>query len=621
MDLDPCFRLNSREMENDRHVKNLRMMSENDVIVRMAKLLRDLTTFVTNIQTAAEAKELQRRTELEETQRIRQEWLVNDAKPNEKQLEEISTGWSAVNQKPILLERKKFLDNQQQLCDAVVEQKKKLIKDLQQKGDDRYAKNLRMMSENIDQMIERMQDQIKILTKAYREELAQAQRLHEKEIEILLTEDKAELEQRMAKLLDNEMKRLVERRQKVEEYEEKIHNKMLECTTEISVKEIEYNEEFQVLEQEQQKVKGTKVLMRLKRIIQDEQSKQYKHALANIKTRIHSLQTEMKNLRRIYSTQEECHCLLNKHRRSIEQYENIQKQIKHFVVADARMFEEMWVTTEEEVKPLVEKVLIIDSLVYKQHLDLARQLPLATIKPQKQTASAQPSLKANSEVEEEKLSTEILRGIMELLCDEAGLLMECKLEKLLAPLEKSEQTAVKISWLLSTLDLEDEDLPKLHLSSEFPHVEESEVSATGSTTSELIHPNQVLNALKSFLEQRNREKSAHQHPGFCSLEGRDASEDEAYWKSVYNFISEDWIRLWDAAERTLQQYEVFLTEISEFVLEADYLRLQNTDLRVQLHQLLSSTGPFFYQLVHECLALLSREFERYILTNCEGVDL
>ncbi len=40
-------------------------------------------------------------------------------------------------------------------------------------GDDRYVKDLRKQAEELDLLMERMEDQIKTLTKAYREELAQ----------------------------------------------------------------------------------------------------------------------------------------------------------------------------------------------------------------------------------------------------------------------------------------------------------------------------------------------------------------------------------------------------------------------------------------------------------------
>ena len=40
-----------------------------------------------------------------------------------------------------------------------------------------------------------------------------------------------------------------------------------------------------------------------------------------------------------------------------------------------------------------------------------------------------------------------------------------------------------------------------------------------------------------------------------SVEARDASEDEAYWDSMSNIISEKKLKFWDTAEKALQQYQ------------------------------------------------------------------
>ncbi|KAE8286798.1 Dynein regulatory complex protein 1 [Larimichthys crocea] len=117
------------EKEVSEEIKEEKDKESEKLIVpqRLINLQRDLSALVTNIQTAADAKESTRRTELEETRRLRLEWLENDARSSKEKFEEISKGWSIDNQKLIAQELQEVLNNQQKLCSALVEDKKKLI--------------------------------------------------------------------------------------------------------------------------------------------------------------------------------------------------------------------------------------------------------------------------------------------------------------------------------------------------------------------------------------------------------------------------------------------------------------------------------------------------------------
>ncbi|XP_073348558.1 dynein regulatory complex protein 1 [Pagrus major] len=597
---------------------------------RIIDLQRDLSTLVTNIQTAADGKESMRRTELEEARRLRLERLENDVKSSQERFEEITRGWSIAKQKVIPQELQEDLNNQQELWAVLLEDKKKLINDLQQElkaGDDRYVKDLRKQVEELDLMMERMEDQIKTLTKAYREELAQM-----------------------------EVERLTQRKEKVEEYEATIHNLILETSDKDSIVWTEQNEKFQVLERGLQQMKGASMVAKLKEIKQEDDLSRNKFNLVHMKSRIISLGTDMRNLVDKYRTQEKqftkrSRYLSDDYKRNVQQYECIQKKIKHFAAADVKKFEDMWLMIEAEVKQLVERVLVIESLIYKQHLGLVWERPpmpfmehSGPIQPQKQAwrpdrqaksqsfqtgsqrmtdASVGPQLEAytestdmetykegrvaqsesGAEVEEGKLTTETVKEVMELLCDEAGFLVEEKLLSLLAPLEKEEQTVVKLASLLTSFGIEQEDLPKLAhflIKSKHQQREQTEVrKETDATnlTSELIDPKHVVPALKYFLEQLTRKSSACQHFSFQHVETRDASEDEAYWESMGNVIPEDKLKLWDAAENTLTQYHAVLTEISDLVPETESLEQQNKELRMVLQQyintkLIVKTGRF-----------------------------
>ncbi|GLD71196.1 dynein regulatory complex protein 1 [Lates japonicus] len=561
---------------------------------RITNLQRDLTALVTNIQTAADARESMRRTELEEARKIRLEVLENDVKSSQEKFEEITSGWSMAKEKVIPQELQEALNSQQQLCALLVEDKKKLINDLQLElkvGDERYVKDLRKQAEELDLMMERMEDQIKTLTKAYREELAQFERVYQQESEVSLARDMNEWEREMKGLWDKELERLEERRKKVEEYEAKIHRLMLETIDKHCMVQIDQAARFQVLEREHQQIQGANVIAKLKKIKQRNECDQHSFKLTHMRNRITSLREEMKKIQTRHSNQAKqlkktSQYLSKECNRNIQQYERIQKKMKHFVVADARGSQGM-VGSSDGPGPEGE-----------------------SSEAETHKAGTAARGESNAQMEEEKLPTETLKKMMELLCDEAGFLMEGKILKLLAPLEKEEQTVVKLGSLLCSFGLEQGDVPRLarfllkykeeqreqtegvcgEPGESSDRAEAVETMPTSNLTSDLIHPNHVLPALKSFLKElmRSRESSGRQLASFLQIEARDRSLDEAYWESMGNIISEDKIKLWEAAENKLKQYLMVLTDISELAPETESLRQQNTELRMLLQQSLNS---------------------------------
>ncbi|XP_070782437.1 dynein regulatory complex protein 1 [Enoplosus armatus] len=603
---------------------------------RIVSLQRDLPTSVTNILTAADARELIRRRESEEACRLTLEQLETDEKSLYEKFEEVAARWATSQ------ELQEELKSQRQLCAAIIKDKRKRINDLQQElkvRDDRIVKDLRQQAEELDLIKQRMEDPIKTLIEAYREELAQIERIYLQQCEVLLTKDKTEWAQRMKKLCDKQLERLMQWKKKMEESEAAMCNLMLETTEKHSVTQMEENAKFQVLERELQQRKDEKC----KKTKQIAEIERRKASLSCMKKRTVSLQTEISDLKTECTNQEKQFKKRSQHlsedyKRSIQQYERMQKKIKHFAVADSRRFEEMWLMMEEELKQLVERALFIDSEICR-HLGVPWKRPSMAfmersgpIQPQKQAeqalqcservtdASVGPRLetdtestdmemnkeetavqsKSGVEVEEGKLET--LKKVMELLCDEAGFLLEDKLLNLLVPLEKEKQTVVKLGSLLCTFGIGEEDVPKLanfllkykHQQRELTEdvcVESGESSdSTTHLTSELIDRNLVVPALRSFLDQltRSRESSARQHINVQHVKARDASEDKAYWESMGNIISDDRLKLWDAAEKKLKQHHAVLTEIRELVPETQSLKQQNAELKMLLQQTLNS---------------------------------
>ncbi|XP_071400049.1 dynein regulatory complex protein 1 [Centroberyx affinis] len=594
---------------------------------RMINLQSDGMELITNIQTAADAKESMRRTELEEAQRVRVERLENEAKSSLEKFEAITSGWTVAKPKVIAQELQETVNSQQQLCALLLEDKNKLISDLQQElktRDDRYVKDLKKQAEEVDLMIERMESQIKTLMKAYREELGQIENAYEHERKVLLTGNRTKWEQYMQERQDKEMENLTQRMKKVEEYEVILHKLWVDSAEEYNITKCKLDMEFQILQRYLQQIKATYLLNEEKLdynrqllMKREEESiiikSQQKKKITRLQDLLNNLKIRCANQEK--QSREEGQNLSEDYQRAMPQYKHIQQKMRHFAAVDAKKFEEVWLMNEAEVKWLAERVLDIDRLIHEQQLGVAWERPRMAfmelsgpIQPQKQARrtalqaasqlirTGQATL-GMSDASKGKVSTKTLK-VLQLLCDEAGFLIESKLLKLLSPLEEDEQSLMKLDSIFSALGIESEDdvykladfiLKYTHQQREQAEkAEEGESSTAASLTSDLIHPNDVLAALKAFTTQCRRSSSAPHLPSFLDLEGRDDSEDAAYWESMANVIPDAKLKLWDALQNGLEKYDDVLTERSELITETEGLQQQNAELRFLLQQSLNS---------------------------------
>nr|XP_040051899.1 dynein regulatory complex protein 1 isoform X2 [Gasterosteus aculeatus aculeatus] len=580
---------------------------------RMINLQRDLTTSVSNNQTAADAKESMRRNELEESRKIRSERLKNNVKSSEKIFQEITTGWSKAKQKELKVRN------------------------------DQFVKDLRKQEENLDLTMESFENEIQTLTLSYKEELAHILGVNQQATEVFLTKEQTDWQQRLKLLSDQEHGWLMQWKKTMEECEANVHSQIW-ATVEKDSNMTELNAASQAQKRKKQKMKAKKEVTALQSAVPEVTPVELRRDLNRMEKRVGSLQKEIKTLRGSSSTQKQefqktTLSMSKDHKRSIEKYENVKRRIKHFALADARQYEDMWLTVDEEVRQLADRALAIDSQICELVLGISWERPPMEFmelsgprRPQEGAGllhaggraplcgqrttdlSVGPRAEAgtesrgetargegDAEAEEGKISAATLKKVLELLCDKAGFLVENKLLNLLAPLEEEEQTVVKLASLLCTFGLEEEDVPKLAEfllkykpqqkdQTEDVCVEsgESSVKAEGAETesathltSELIDPNHVMPALKVFLEQhlRSRESSARLNEISC-----DPLDDEAYWERMGNIIPEDRVKLWEPAEKSLKQHLAVLKDISEVVPEIQSLEKENRELRMLLQQ-------------------------------------
>ena len=200
------------------------------------------------------------------------------------------------------------------------------------------------------------------------------------------------------------------------------------------------------------------------------------------------------------------------------------------------------------------------------------------------------------------LSKFTLRNIIMLICDEAGFLLEQKLVHLLQPLEKNEQSMVKLDSIFKALGVETEqdvrllaqyfinhrqykDLikNKVYIQKLDPKSEsgtltsnedgkltssntnlESQNQLTLSTSAktvptdsiQLVDPNEVVTALKTFVTLHHKSEGRQKLAKFrlTNMDNRDDSADQVYWEKYENLIDPKKEKLWDAMLYALEKY-------------------------------------------------------------------
>ncbi|XP_015421858.1 PREDICTED: dynein regulatory complex protein 1 [Myotis davidii] len=461
--------------------------------LKLAKLLLYGTELVTNIQVATDIREIHRRVEEEELKRQRLEKLENEVKTSQDKFDDITAKWEEGIHKKIPQELWEMLNSQQVHCAGLIEDKNKLISELQQElkiKDDQYVKDLKKQSEDICVLLERMEEQVKTVMKTFRQELNHIEKAFEVERQELLSSNKKKWERALQAHNAKELEYLMNRLKKVEDYEKQLSKQRIWDFEEYNMIKIKLEQDVQILEQQLQQMKATYQLNQEKleynfQVLKkrDEESTMIKSQQKRKMNRLHDVLNNLRSkyAKQIKQFQEENQSLTSDYKRLVVQFKELQKAMRHFVLIDEEKFRDFWVMNEEEAKGLISRALDVDKIIHTQHLGLPWTAPdfwfLKNVGPlfQQQQKSAtqileevlmqtegEGSEEADQELESyldlpKQVSASTTRKILMLLCDESGFLIESKLLSLLQPLEKSECYLLRLDAIFSALGIESED--------------------------------------------------------------------------------------------------------------------------------------------------------------------
>lgn len=656
---------------------------------RLVKLKSDGTELVTNVHVAADARESTRRLEEEEQRRQRNEKLEAEAKSATEKFDEITKKWEYALSKEIPQDLNAMLTEQKGACDSMIDEKNKLIHDFQQElkaKDDQYVKDLKKAAEDVDLMVDRMEEQMKQLTKAYREELTQIEKAFVTERGELIESNRKKWESSMQQRHDKEVEYMDSRRKRVEDHENQLQTLRVQDAEEYNMVKIKLETDVQILEQQLQQMKATYQLNqeKLEYNFQVLKKRDEENTITKSqqKRKITRLQDVLNNLKQKLAKQEKQYrednqSLIDDYKRITEQFRELQKKSRHFQTTDQKKFQDVWAMNEEQVRELVHSVLEADRIIHEHQLGLPWEPPnldfMEAAKTAEQTNGSKEHKMSATQMAHEimsgvgtddgeddiekssvsgkqdgqtggrKLSAKTIKAVLELICDEAGFLVESKLTKLLAPLEKDEQSLMKLDAIFAALGVDTEDDIYL-LSNYFLGHGEDEEATEGSekgmkagemarekatieeTAGEmdergkededgsvvlsvdekasnsssvkahllemknLIHPNEVVKALRQFVQDNRKpqKEAKRQSLKLGTGVGKVTTLDESFWQNAASVIDVKEERVWTALLDGFEKYLAVLTERAALIQETDALQQQNAELRMLLHQYVNS---------------------------------
>ncbi|XP_069742594.1 dynein regulatory complex protein 1 isoform X4 [Narcine bancroftii] len=622
-----------------------------DSCQRLLKLKRDGLSLVTNVQVAEDSREMQRRNVEREAQRQRSAKLENEAIMSEEKFEAITKKWLSAKALKIPQDLRDVLLKQQQLCAQLIEGKNKLINTLQKElklSDDRYVKDLKKSAEDIDLLLERMEEQIKTLTKSYRMEMIEIEKAFQLERHELKTKYLLMWEKKMQTRRDKEIEYFVVRMKKVEEYEDQLQKVQSQDEEEYDMIKMKLLTDVEILEQQLEQMKATYQL--------NQEKLEY-------------------NFQVLKKRDEENMITKSQQKRKIA---------RHFASVDAKKFEGIWLMNEEEAKDLVRKVLDADRIIHQQQLGLNWTMPelyfmknvgpIVSCTGEKKSAvqmveevilgGKQPWDLQEGEGKEEKslmqnsifqnicysasedkamtlcggrpgeLSLKTVKTLLEVLCDETGFLIESKLIKIIDSLKRDERSLIQLDAIFAALGIENEDdiiklteffiknceMSKNELDKEIDVLlqyldeevlekrkaeedglevkvcinedEAQKDKACAELLSQqrfhLVHPNDILRILRLFLEDHQQARGKTKAKT-STVKERDNSEDGAYWNAMTKVIPESRLRVWNYLEDALTKYFQILVKRTNLNSEKCSLAQQNAEFRLLLQQYICST--------------------------------
>ncbi|XP_053988810.1 dynein regulatory complex protein 1 isoform X1 [Hylaeus volcanicus] len=459
-----------------------------DSINALEELAAEGTEVVSAVKVANDARELERRKVMQETRdRLLAALEEEDKKCMEKYLE-ISQKWPDILACKDPLDIHDELEAQNARCLEILDKKDALIAELKQElenADSMYAEEVKKQNEDIDVLVERMENQVHTMTKAYRHELMMVENVIESERKMLLKTSQDKWETLLAKYKEDTVEAREKKKEIMLEYEEEMKKAITEHQEEFRRLKINFELEIQQLQQEVQNMKAL-CLMNVEKL-------DYNYAVLkcreeeNIivknqqKRRINKLQDTMNSLKKTYtdleeSTRLEIQKLTNEILKSQKAILDLEEKSNHLASINDRKYMQIWDMNIDTANELVDKILTADRIIHEQLLGVEWKPPTQKLLKKEDLPSycgAMCALKQEKEetrkrklmsklyepattLEEINLERRLLNHIAKLVSNQCDYLIEDTLKELLSDYTENDKLLIRLDKIFEALKITSE---------------------------------------------------------------------------------------------------------------------------------------------------------------------
>ncbi|XP_052121907.1 dynein regulatory complex protein 1 [Frankliniella occidentalis] len=476
----------------------------------LERLLIEGRELVTNVRVASDTREVNRRQEESENRKKRLQRLEEEETTTRAMFEEVNEKWEMMAKHNDPMDLKSDIDAQKERCNELLEQKNAVIRDLMSEleaADLRFVKDQQRQLEEVSLLVQRIENQVKIMKEAYRRELGLIEEAISNERKDLLDSCNKQWDALYKQRDKEEVNNLKLRFQEQEEQDEEVKCVRMEHQERYRQTKIKLDSDIQVMHHELEQVKAMCLLNAEKldynyQVLQKREDENLMMR-AQQKRRINKLQDIANSLRKKMRESEaaaeiETARLHEEISRLHQNIGDIEKKANHFANINDRRYNQVWNLRQETANELLTKIMTIDRLIHEQQLGLEWSPPenvllnkvdlpsyQAAMKIIYQPSGSKEGKEGNSSGEaigslnercgssESKISQEreeddskmvlkelarrrLLKLVLQRVADSAGFLVEERLRDLLAPYSESQQTIIRLDNVFNALGLRHE---------------------------------------------------------------------------------------------------------------------------------------------------------------------